>query len=75
MKEIAWWFGSNEIHFVHQLFRSLILLLPLHNQLTLWDPLTWFKLICILLGDLGSGCICTGISMYHSRKRLCCCNS
>ena len=28
-------------------------LCPLHNQLTLRDPQTWFKLICILPGDLG----------------------
>ena len=35
-----------------QQWRSLILSLPLHNQLTLRNPLAWFKLICILPGDL-----------------------
>ena len=49
--EIIWCFSSNEIHFVHQLHWSLVLL-PLHNQLTLRNPLTWFKLIYVLPGDL-----------------------
>ena len=48
-------FGSNKIDFVSQLHRSLVLPLPLHNQLTLRDPLTLFKPICIFPGDLGSG--------------------
>ena len=35
-----------------QSYRFLILPLPLYNQLALWYPLTYFKLINILLGDL-----------------------
>ena len=52
MKEIV--VSPNEIHFVPQSHRSLVLSLPLHHQLTLGDPLTWCKPICILLGDLVS---------------------
>ena len=52
MKVVAWCFCSNEVYFVHQLHRSLVLPLPLHNQLTFRDPLTWLKLICILPRDL-----------------------
>jgi len=55
MKKIAGCFGSNKVHSVPQSHRFLVLLLPLHNQLTLRDPLTWFKLICILPRDLGQG--------------------
>ena len=50
--EVVWCFGSSKIHFLPQSYRSLVLLLPLYNQLTLWYPLTFFKLIDILLGDL-----------------------
>ena len=51
VNEIVWCFSSNEIHSVHQLHWFLVLL-PLHNQLTLRNPLTRFKLIYILPGDL-----------------------
>ena len=52
MKVVVWCFCSNEVYFVHQLHRSLVLPLPLHDQLTFRDPLTWLKLICILPRDL-----------------------
>ena len=55
VEKIAGCFGSNKIHFVPQSHRPLVLPLPLHNQLTLRDPLTRFKLICILPSDLGQG--------------------
>ena len=55
VEKIAGFFGSNKVHFVPQSHRFLVFLLPLHNQLTLGDPLTWFKLICILPRDLGQG--------------------
>ena len=55
MKKIAGCFGSNKVYSVPQPHRFLVLLLPLYNQLTLRDPLTWFKLICILPRDLGQG--------------------
>ena len=55
VKKIIWCFRSNKVYFVSQPHRSLVLPLPLHNQLTLRDPLTWLKLICILSGDLCQG--------------------
>ena len=57
MDVVEWWFGSDEVHYVPQLHRSLVLLCPLHNQLTLRDPLTWFVLIHFLPGDLTTGYI------------------
>ena len=55
MDEVVWCFGSGEVHFVPEWHRSLVLPHPLHNQLTLRDPLTFFRLIYVLLGDLRSG--------------------
>ena len=56
--KVVGWFGSNEIHSVSQSHWSLVLLLPLHNQLTLRDPPTLSKVISILPGDLGSEYSC-----------------
>ena len=53
MDKVEWCFGSSKIHFMSQSYRFLVLPLPLHNQLTFGNPPTWFKLICILPGDLG----------------------
>ena len=50
--KVVWCFGSSKVHLMHQSHRSLVLLLPLYNQLTLWYPLAFLKLINILPGDL-----------------------
>ena len=54
MKEII---SPNEIHSVPQSHRSLVLPLPLHHQLTLRNPHTWCKPICIRLEDLVSNLV------------------
>ena len=64
MKVVVWCFCSNEVYFVHQLHRSLVLPLPLHDQLTFRDPLTWLKLICILPRDLD---LSMGLTMNSDR--------
>ena len=56
--KVVGWSGSNKIHFVSEWYWSLVLLLPLHNQLTLRDPPTLFKVISILPGDLGQNTMC-----------------
>ena len=51
-----------------QQWRSLTLSLPLHKQLTLRNPLARFKLICILLGDLGiSQSVCDALTYVMIR--------
>ena len=52
VKEVVWCFRSNEVYFVNQMHRTLVLPHPLNNQLTFRDPPTWFTLICILPRDL-----------------------
>ena len=62
--KVVWCFGSSEVHFLPQSYRFLIFSLPLHSQLTLWYPPTFFKLVYILLGDLVRGSITTYLQYW-----------